>query len=188
MGSLRQLLAGAPQLEHFSFSCSTEPGHDQPAVPVQEIFPVTSWPNLRHFGIHQLTVLQSGLVSLLLALPVSLRSVKLSQLAFKEGSSYHTLLCDMRDTLGWRNRAPDQRPHVRLIFHVKPMEVMEFPDPTDDPADYLLVDEPANMYLYSSTETNGSPNPFSEDWPNFPIAGLGIVGRSYADPSFEKQW
>ncbi|OAA81661.1 hypothetical protein LEL_01206 [Akanthomyces lecanii RCEF 1005] len=42
MGSLRQLLAGAPQLEQFSFSCSTGPGSDQPAVLVQEIFPVAS--------------------------------------------------------------------------------------------------------------------------------------------------
>lgn len=190
--SFRQLLASAPQLEHFDFSCSTDPIGSDAILSVQDIFPVASWPNLRHFGIHQLNVLQSDLLSLLAALPVSIRSVKLIYLDLDRSGSYHTLLCDMRDELGWRDRAPDKRPHVRIILHLETVKWYESidanVDTTDDPADYLLIDESTNKYLYSSTETDGNPNPFAENWPYTPNKGMGIVARSWADPSFETQY
>lgn len=200
-GFFSAAVASAPQLEHFDFSCSTDPIIANVVVSVQDIFPVASWPNLRHFGIHQLNVLPSDLLSLLAALPVSVRSVKLSYLDLDKSGSYHTLLCDMRDELGWRDRAPDQRPRVRIILHLETVKWYEsfvtnvdtkddqaLSDTTENPADHLFIDEPANKYLYSNMETDVGPNPFIEDWPHLPMKGIGIVARSWAHPSFETQY
>ncbi|KAK4038019.1 hypothetical protein C8A01DRAFT_48313 [Parachaetomium inaequale] len=117
-GLLRRALSEAPNIEHISLRTdetqkdSDDSGApDRHFVPRKSIFPVDKWLCLRHFGLSQFLVRQNDLLSLLAALPATLRSVELSCLIFLEGT-YRGLLADMRDTLDWRGRGTRERPKV----------------------------------------------------------------------------
>lgn len=94
----------------------TTPGPEH-HVPLRTIFPVDKWKQLRNFGLTRFLVKQADIITnLLAAFPSTLRSVELNLLTFVEDSgSYKGLLDDMRDTLGWRERAPEDRPKVTMF-------------------------------------------------------------------------
>lgn len=88
-------------------------------IPLHATVPVGKWQSIRHLGLLGLIVDIGGLISLLDAQPLTLRSVELSCLFFAKTDSYHGLLKAMRDTLGWRERVEGERPLV--IIHTNPM-------------------------------------------------------------------
>ncbi|KAL6399948.1 hypothetical protein AUP68_17358 [Ilyonectria robusta] len=90
-GQLRPALALATDLEHVSL-CTNVPyevsnkiwaeNNIRYFVPLRAIFQVESWPKLGHFGLSGFAVQQDDIISLLAALPPTLRSVELSFLYF----------------------------------------------------------------------------------------------------------
>lgn len=120
-GHLRRALGEARDLQHISMSTDLGPNQEfdvaadeDNVVPLRTIFPVDRWQRLRHFGLSGFVVRQNDLVSLLAAMPASLRSVELSFLFFHGGGTHRSLLCAMRDGLDWRERPADERPRVRM--------------------------------------------------------------------------
>ncbi|KAJ6785856.1 hypothetical protein PWT90_10402 [Aphanocladium album] len=195
-GLLRKALAAAPQLEHINLSCTMDidgngcaaqvdlqddDPEDDSLPPLRSIFPVECWPQLQHLGISSLPVRMAELVGFLGALPDSLRSVRLSHLAFgSEKSSYQGLLSHMRDKLDWKSRAATQRPSVQIIVK------REFAGRVGH---YLSTDAAADRFLYSGSETGNSLNPFGRaNDPNNPVEGMGVVERNYIDPLIEKPY
>ncbi|KAK2877264.1 hypothetical protein FQN49_001288 [Arthroderma sp. PD_2] len=123
LSRLHEALACAPELQHFSI-CTDQRNsyHDSKGpisalTPLQTIFPVDRWRRLQHFGLSGFPVSQDNLLALLAALPPTLRSIEFGFLVFlKKGESHRTLLEQMRDTLGWRDRAVEERPRVSIML------------------------------------------------------------------------
>ncbi|KAK2612418.1 hypothetical protein QQS21_001522 [Conoideocrella luteorostrata] len=189
-GYLREALAEAKDLEHIALSSTMdidangfpaqiadpEDFEEDLLLPLQTIFPIDRWPRLKHFGLSQFLVKQSDLVSLLEALPDSLRSLELSYLAFLDGDDcYKNLLCEIRDTLDWRKRSVAQRPKVTIALQREMHQT---------PGRFVLVDKAADSFLYSD-----GLNPFGEcDYSNNVVEGRGAVERHRLDPSFERAY
>lgn len=99
------------------------------------------------------------LLSVLAALPRTLRSVELSFLSFAaETVDYYHLLEAMHDTLDWHDRAVNERPVV--TFHI--------PENTGD--SYRCMDAAASKFLYHQ-----GPNPFIAPH----LAGVKRTGFRY---------
>lgn len=99
---------GAQQLDYYD-------DLDEYFLPLRTIFPIDNWPCLRHFGLSQVFVQPDDLVSLLAAVPASLRSVELNHLGWgRQGDNYMNLLVEMRDFLDWRSRPAEERPTVAV--------------------------------------------------------------------------
>jgi hypothetical protein len=168
-GYLKQALGAAPDLLHVSFRIKADYGQiypyfDEHCIPLRTIFPVDRWQKLQHFGLSNLLVRGPDLLSLLATLPTTLRSVELSFLKILgDRGNYRDLLIDMRDTLGWRDRAADERP--RIIIHVYQSLVVR-----SVLLQYRCVDDQANLFLYDD-----AANPFgNKSGGNTPIPGMGV--------------
>ncbi|KAG6365594.1 hypothetical protein INS49_007205 [Diaporthe citri] len=173
-GCLRRTLAGAPGLEHFRLTTDLiEPPDEDYILPLREIFPIDTWARLSHFGLSRFHVRQDDLLSLLAALPPTLRSVELSFLIWLEGS-YRGLVAGMRDELGWRGRPAGQRPRVAIGL----------PDTLRKPRRGIWADVPLEQFLY-----HDGPNPFVDMGTRnqIPQGGGGVV-RDSLDPAFERPW
>lgn len=188
-GYLRDALAGAPNLRHFSLRTNVVPDPDAQALvrgsggdmkhhtPLERIVHVSAWTGLQHFGLSGFLVTQADVVKLLGALPGSLRSVELSFLHFVDGGGdWRGLLREMRDTLGWRGREPASRPEV-IVGH-------DLIVPRCGRA--VWADQKAvGSFLYAD-----GPNPFGEEGdpaPNQIMMGNGTgVERDAFDPSHER--
>ncbi|KAK7697841.1 hypothetical protein SLS64_013094 [Diaporthe eres] len=188
---LRGALAGAPDLRHFSLRTNVVPDPDARAlvrgsggnpehhVPLGSLLPVDSWTNLRHCGLSGFHVTQADVMSLLRALPGSLRSVELSFLYFVDGGGdWRGLLGEMRDTLDWRGREAACRPAV-VVGHG-------------------LIAPWCGRAVWAGREAVGSflygdgPNPFGDEGepaPNQIVMrnGTGVV-RDAFDPSYERPY
>ena len=127
-GYLRHALSQATGLEHFSLHtngsrCVSGPDTYEgitadDLIPLRSVFPIDSWPRLRHFGLSAFYVTQDDVISFLSVLPSGIRSVELSFLLFLDAkSSYRDLLYDMRDKLGWRDRPEAERPKPIIKVH-----------------------------------------------------------------------
>ncbi|KAL4900879.1 hypothetical protein BDW74DRAFT_182462 [Aspergillus multicolor] len=96
-GLLRSALAEAHDMQHISLATNMDEvsatAPDQ-LVPLRTIFPIKSWPSLRHFSLSQFLVDKDDLVSFLAALASTLRS-----------------------RLDWRTRDPAER---RVVSLAKP--------------------------------------------------------------------
>ncbi|KAF4456861.1 hypothetical protein F53441_1072 [Fusarium austroafricanum] len=121
-GHLRNALAGAHDIEYFSFHndfFEAWMNYDDEAedfVSLFEIFPINHWAKLTHFGLCRMQVKQDDLISLLANLPLTLRSVEPRFLYFiHEQGHYRGLLEDIRDKLDWGGRSVD----TRIMIHVK---------------------------------------------------------------------
>ncbi|PGH04879.1 hypothetical protein AJ79_06964 [Helicocarpus griseus UAMH5409] len=168
-GYLRRALAKAPNLEHISLRANVSPDaeHDERHldtsadyfIPLHTVFPVDRWARLQHFGLSGFLVKQDDVLTLLAALPLTLRSVELSFLYFRDGGgSYRELLMQMRDKLGWRKRAVEERPRVFIgIAEDIPMT-----------GRYVWMDVGVAEFLYGDGE-----NPFSLKSPNYVYQGYG---------------
>lgn len=132
-------------------------------IPLRTILPVERWCRLEHFGLSKFMVRQDDLMSLLAALPRSLRSVELSFLEFFGGSgSWRDLLDEMRGSLKWRNRPPRERPRVALRCGGRAVGLL--------PHRFVVVDDAVNGFLYGD-ETN----PFTGHTDgNLPDDGRGV--------------
>ncbi|KAG6357761.1 hypothetical protein INS49_013640 [Diaporthe citri] len=190
-GHLRAALEGAPDLRHFSLRTNVVPDPDARAlvrgsggnaehhVPLGILWPVESWTRLRHFGLSGFLVTQEDVISLLRALPGSLRSVGLSFLHFVDnGGDWRGLLGEMRDTLDWREREAACRPDV-VVGHA-------------------LIVPRCGRAVWADREAVGSflygdgPNPFGDEGepaPNQIVMGNGAgVERDALDPSHERPY
>jgi hypothetical protein len=192
-GLLREALAQAKYLRHISLRCTagiknkTVVRHSdwdefsEEAFPLDTIFPIDHWPNLQHFGISNMFVKQSNLISVLAALPKSLRSVELSHLGFDgKHDSYWGLLNEMRTKLDWCSRPAGQSPKVHIVVST-----------SDTPARigfYVEVDDAVNSFLYG----DGS-NPFRKPGDKVKYTGTYACGirreqigveRDFFEPSF----
>ncbi|PCD27070.1 hypothetical protein AU210_013485 [Fusarium oxysporum f. sp. radicis-cucumerinum] len=93
---------------------------EENGMPLQSIFPINEWSNLRRFALSRSFVKQRDIMTLITALPLTLESLELSFLSFlpREGN-YRNLLQDMRDNLGWRERLAGNQPKL-VVFVVEP--------------------------------------------------------------------
>lgn len=144
-------------------------------VPLGRIFPVEKWPHLQHFGLSRFVVAQANLLSFLATLPKTLKTVELSFLQFVgEGDSYHSLLDDMRDTLGWQDRPAEQQPRVSIGV---PMPI------GDKEGRGVWLDDEANDVIY-----RGAKSPFKLKLrPDDPFHGMGVAVDAF-DPVFRRPW
>lgn len=174
-GYLRRALAQAPDLQHFRLRTNVEPDPDSEAmlegsggsishfIPLRTLFPVEKWLRLRHFQLSGFLVTQADVVSLLSALPSTLRSVELSFLEFLDhGGHWYGLLMDIRDNLGWRQR--DEKPKV--IVGLAP-----WPPRTGFG---IWIEKETNEFLYGD-----GPNPFMEDLPRDTLLGIGTIRDTF---------
>ncbi|KAH7007172.1 hypothetical protein EDB80DRAFT_718334 [Ilyonectria destructans] len=181
-GQLRSALVLATDLEHVSLrtnipyevDCEEWAKNDnEHFIPLHAIFPVDNWPKLGHFGLSGFVVRQADIISLLAALPLTVRSVELSFLHFQEGhGTNREFLASMRDTLDWRERPVSERPRITMGWHMDGMV------PRDGQA--VWVDEQANEFVYGNGE-----NPFTEDIPNHVSTGAG-TRRDFFEPAYER--
>jgi F-box domain len=171
-GYLKRALGEASDLRHVSlrFTISYDQLTDwgslesvqyaEHFIPLRTIFPIDTWKNLQHFGLSGFLVRVDDLLSVLAALPNTLRSVELSFLYFTgENGDYYHLLEAMHDTLDWRDRAVDERPVATI--HVP--ETVEHR--------YLCMDAVVSKFLYGQ-----GPNPFHRQ-PIF--VGVQRIGFHY---------
>lgn len=182
-GRLREALSKAVDMEHVRLHTDVDeaPGipHAAPEgwvamhdfVPLGDIFPIDKWPRLKYFGLSRFGVTQADLLSLLAALPETVRTIELSHLDFLDNSNYRDLLIEIRDTLGWKDRAPEDRPRVSLTADVLLPQLGRT----------VWLDNEVHSFLYEDGE-----NPFP-DASNMVRIGRGIQTDEF-DPSFQRPY
>uniref|UniRef100_A0A0D2YHN6 F-box domain-containing protein n=1 Tax=Fusarium oxysporum (strain Fo5176) TaxID=660025 RepID=A0A0D2YHN6_FUSOF len=126
-GLLHDALAQAKDLEHICLRSTMEitGGSSEQldgeeienyVFPLRTIFPIDQWPRLRNFGISHMLVQLDDLMELFSALPRTLRSVELSNLAWGSLTRRtRELLRSMRDVLDWRSRPVEERHKVHMV-------------------------------------------------------------------------
>ncbi|KAK7743718.1 hypothetical protein SLS62_010497 [Diatrype stigma] len=174
-GLLKQALAGAAGgrgLEYLSFRTNTVDS-DKWYVPLGTIFPESSLSRLCHFGLSRFFVKQDDLLAFLAALPPSVRTIELGLLGFMEGcGSHRTLLRQIRDTLGWKDRDP--RPKLSIVMEGH----------WQVPGRLIWIEAEVDAFLY-----HGAGNPFGEGpeaaWENQARPGVGVVKDAF-EPEHER--
>lgn len=169
-GYLKQAIGAASELLHISLRITVDynqidsDNFEEHCVPLQMIFPVDRWQKLQHFGLSHFLVKGPDLLSLLSVLPMTLRSVELNFLRILgDRGNYRDLLIDIRDNLGWRDRAVAERP--KLVIHVYQSMSMRY-----YPFRYQCVDSQANGFIY-----NDKVNPFgTRSQGNAPMPKMGV--------------
>jgi hypothetical protein len=179
-GLLKHALAGASGgqgLEYLSLRTNVELHggfrRNDWYVPLETIFTPTSFSRLRHFGLSRFYVKQDDLLALLASLPQTLRRVELSLLEFMDGEgSYQTLIWQIRDMLGWKDRNP--RPALSVSVELQ----------YDQPGRAIWVEDELYSFLYQ----DGS-NPFGDDLaessPDHVKEGFGRVKVAFK-PEYER--
>ena len=174
---LHQILGEtSADLEYFSLSTNLgadidmQFGSISDFIPLRTLLPVNQWPRLYHFGLRGFLVTQADLLALLAALPITLRSVELSEIYFiGKKDSWKGLLNDMRDQLDWRNRT-EGRPRVSV--YVEGHDGL--------PCGVVWVDKEVNAFLYGD-----GPNPFGLDLGHeILLGGAGIVRDPFDAPFY----
>lgn len=151
-------------------------------IPLQTILPVNDWHQLRHFGLCRFIVKKDDVINVLEILSPTLESVELSYLIFMPDSGdYHSLVQDMRQKLGWRERDAESQPKIVVRIDVRFGSVH---------GAYMMdVSREVTSFMYQDGE-----NPFDEDegsveHPYVPQSdtpeGNGRLLDSF-DPSFER--
>ncbi|PNP38492.1 hypothetical protein TGAMA5MH_09573 [Trichoderma gamsii] len=188
-GRMRRALAETSEdLEHFHLR--TDQG-DLPGVnreldnngisyhftPLLDILPIERWPKLRHFGLSKFLVRQDDVMSLLKALPVTIRTVELSFLCFlNDGDSYKALLDEMRNSLDWHTRDAALRPKVKIGLDVSRFAVVH--------GRAIWLEREVDSFLYE-----GGPCLFpSEDRPDDAKPGDGGTIRDEFQPEIDGPW
>lgn len=144
----------------------------------RDICPIRKWPKLQHLGLAGFYLRQEDLITLLAAAPPSLRSVELSNLRFIGGGSYRSVLCCMRDQLGWCEWPTRERPKVTIAVGNRSARktMMNW---------VVFIEDEVSDFLY-----RGGSNPFGDDMdeaPNHIRGGVGVE-RDLCDPGFERPW
>ncbi|KAH6867675.1 hypothetical protein B0T10DRAFT_502212 [Thelonectria olida] len=182
-GRLKDALSKASDLEHISLHTDLDkdvdgagPGLTEHFVPLRTIFPIEKWSRLQHFGLSHFLVIKSDLISFLAALPNTLRTVELSYLSFLGNNDDHaSLLNDMRNTLGWRHKAPGDRPRVSMAVHTRPARIGRT----------VWIDNEVHSFLYEDGD-----NPFGKEaMPESDTIFLGTgIETDEFDPSYRRPY
>ncbi|KAF7547408.1 hypothetical protein G7Z17_g7733 [Cylindrodendrum hubeiense] len=186
-GYLRQALGSAEELEHISLHSDVDENvatdsalsDNDIFVPLRTIFPIDKWPRLQHFGLSRFMVNQDDLISILSALPPTLRSVELSFLKFEDGGDYNGLICGMRNTLNWRQRAINERPKLSMgIDHYESL-----------PGRAAWVEKNVEAFVYGDGINPFEGNEISSPWSLsqgkwFTRDEFDPVGEQYCDNEF----
>ncbi|TXB96108.1 hypothetical protein FocTR4_00016574 [Fusarium oxysporum f. sp. cubense] len=182
-GLLRDALAQAKDLQHLCVSASTDiedaycQQHDpddleRPVFPLRTIFLIDHWPRLQHFGISNFLIEIDDLVDVLSALPPTLRSVELINLAFRNPDhGYGDLIRQIRDTLDWRLRPAEERPKVHMVCSGES-------NPQMVENELIEVDDAVCSYLYGDGENLFEPES------RYVSRGRGAVRRDVFNPAF----
>ncbi|KAF5691477.1 hypothetical protein FCIRC_430 [Fusarium circinatum] len=160
---LRSTLSMARDIQHFSlltnvvyvddfYDSDDSDGEEvDHFVPLQSIFPVNDWHQLRHFGLCRFIVKKDNVIKFLGALPPTLESVELSFFIFMPDSGdYHSLVHDMREKLGWRERDAENQPKIVVRVDVRVARIHG--------AVMMDVSREVTSFMYQDGE-----NPFEED-------------------------
>lgn len=171
---LSEMLSEAEDLEHFSLftTLGMYSGHNLGSVipggggsmahfiPLQKVFPVSDWGNLKHFHLSRFMATQSDLMGLLTTISPTIQTVSLNFLSFLDnGGDYYSLLNEIRDSLKWHKREPALRPNLIIGVDV------------DHPyiGKGIWVEREIHEFLYG-----GGRNPFLADRPNRIEASTGM--------------
>lgn len=191
-GRMRRALAEASSdLEHISLRTDVEEnpdgrghrsggGHADHFIPLRSIFPIENWPKLQYFGLSKFLVQQDDALSLLSALPKTIRTIESSSLYFLDGGgSYRGLLEEMRNTLYWQSRDVADRPRViiGLDCYGSPELIGRA----------IWLEEELELFLYG-----GGKNPFQHEdetlSPNRVLRGRRGTERDAFQPAHERPW
>lgn len=126
-GRLHQALSEASEIEDVRLYTAVKArkpygaGPIRHLVPLQSIFPIERWSRLRYFELSRFLVIQTDVISLLSALPKTLRSVHLSNLQFLDnGGTWYGLLTEMRkltsENILWPEREGTSRPKLTIFY------------------------------------------------------------------------
>ncbi|KAL7895965.1 hypothetical protein HDV63DRAFT_380437 [Trichoderma sp. SZMC 28014] len=182
----RALAESSTDLEHIHLrtdwgeepDCDTgldSSGHPYHFTPLLDIFPIERWPKLRHFGLSKFLVRKDDVMSLLKALPVTIRTVELSFLCFlNDEDGYEALLYEMRDTLDWRDREAALRPRVKIGLDASPQQVLY--------GRAIWFEREVDSFLYE-----GGPCPFPCD-PDDAKSRYGGTIRDAFQPEIDGPW
>ncbi|KAI1163969.1 hypothetical protein F5B18DRAFT_288924 [Nemania serpens] len=152
--------AGGQGLKRLALGTNYEEHHVTWHGLLETIYDLSSLQRVEHFRHSRFPTIETDLLALLATLPLSIRTVELSFLSFFEGN-HRSLLCRIRDTLGWQDRNP--RPRLSLGFG----------EPFDRPGHATWIEQKVYAFLYED-----GLNPFGEDpegEPNTVIYNFGIV-------------
>lgn len=174
-GLLRDAIAEASQLEHFSMETDwdTNPAVQPPTL--KTFLPIEQWAGLKHFRLWNFPLRSADLVSTLSRL-TGLQSLELGFLYLNQQDNYHDLLNAMRDTLRLHERSV--RPKVRLGIPI--------PDLTHSRWDYLRgraiwLDEEVEAFLYRGGENLFHPGKDT-------LARVVGVVKDAFDPTYERPY
>lgn len=179
---LGRALGEATDLRHLCLSTNSrswtdcdnrQEGTVENFIPLRPFLPLEKWPRLEHFGLSGFVVDLDDLISVLAALPATVRSVELSLLSFPEGlGTMGELLTAIRDTLNWRSRPAGDRPKLSMVW-IEPYT-------TTSRGRAIWLDNEANDFVYGDRR-----NPFDADgmleW------GAGVV-RDMFEPAYERPY
>ncbi|RKL49773.1 hypothetical protein BFJ72_g1229 [Fusarium proliferatum] len=186
------LLTNVVYVDDFYYD-SDDPDEDRDEgdhfIPLQSIFPVNDWHQLRHFGLCRFIVKKDDVIEFLEALPPTLESVELSFFIFMPDSGdYYSLVHDMRQKLGWRGRDSENQPKIVVRVDVSFGRVYG--------AVMMDVSREVTSFMYQDGE-----NPFSEDEgcveePYIPQSDtpegngrlLDAFDPSYEEPNVSLRW
>ncbi|RFU75456.1 3-hydroxyacyl- dehydrogenase [Trichoderma arundinaceum] len=169
---LRNALAEARGLEHFSIDTSWNQDHfagEVPPLTLETFLPIDRWERLQHFRLWNFPVLQTDLISTLSQLP-ELRSLELGHLDIYPGN-YHDLLNEMRDTLRWHER--HTQPKVTIVTPVPGRYIQ---------GRAIWADEEVDKFLYGNGE-----NPFTTNDGDTLGHGMGTIRDAY-DPGYARPY
>jgi hypothetical protein len=161
-GLLKKALASSHDLEHFYFHTNTVHDGGIPEsqfVPLLDVFPITQWPRLTHFGLSCFLVEMDDLVSFLAQLPPSIQKNELSALELLQGN-WEQLLTHTRDELPWQSRTSPPKITISILGMLGISGLATW------------VSGEVDSFFYS-----GGPNPFQHNFPNDIALGTGIVSR-----------
>ncbi|KAF5967155.1 hypothetical protein FCOIX_12127 [Fusarium coicis] len=88
----------------------------QNGMPLQSMFPINAWSNIRRFALSRSFVRQKDVMAFISTLPSSFESLELSFLSFlPRKETYRDLLQHMRCNSGWRERPAGNRPKLIVL-------------------------------------------------------------------------
>lgn len=155
----------------------TEGEVDEIYFPLRSMFPFSDWHQLRHFGLSRFYVQKDDIIELLQSLTQTLMSVELSFLFFfPDQGNYQTLLEDVRDKLGWRERRQEDQPKIVVCIDVWYEPILG--------ADLQDLSREVDDFVYHDGE-----NPFKAfeqlNWETSVAEGAGVVVDAFG-PDYEE--
>ncbi|VTT70899.1 unnamed protein product, partial [Fusarium fujikuroi] len=151
-GYLHDALCGATDMRHFSFHTDFATNRHSLTIDMYkytslfDVFPIDRWQQLTHFGLSNVLVAKSDLITFLSKLPPTVQTVELSFLTFMEGDGHYiSLMEDIRDKLDWKHRPLEGR--IKILAKI--FCYLSYC------GRYICVDKEVEEFVY-----NDGPQPF----------------------------